>query len=934
MQIMNFIPNKSIHIRQSGEIILRIVTAGFFLWVMSGFFQQCGADASADSSIISWQQISNSHPGTKYIKALARNQEYIILGTSSGIILFNKNDKTYTSPFPALNVFITSLYAAEKNLLWAGTVDGVYLLNLTSHQIISHYTRNLRKGKDGRRTIPGISSDKVTVLTGTSDEIFVGTESWGISIIDIRTGNVRDEKITGVDLPSQEINDITVTPAILIVSTTKGVIWKKRWDSEWTEIPPTSRAYGCNVRQACYWENRLLLGTSGDGILSVDLNNPNNVTQYCLEDGQMPSDFISSLVPDGAYLWAATFNGLAQYDDYSGIWNTHAGFPGEMPDRVCIDGNLIYVSSSGDGLFYSDKKVPEIFISPENNYCETGMKITGGIRTGKSDTQNTFGSIMYRDSEIGGHFTNRSVLQIFQTNNYRFNNILAMIDFAAIHLPARIWTFEVIAEWKDNGGLRNRTSALFLYDSIKPVIELPFMDTGRQFTSEPRFFLSGRIIEYRLRTLTCKTPGTNFEIKTDNYGNFNVSLNVHSAETHVVFSAADYCNNSDHARITIVLDREPPVLHSLADCISLNAFEDTFEIPYQETYLKWAQLRPEGMTLPVSGIEDKTIGVIRFKIPSFSGKKKARIELCDYAGNKTALDTMIEKNYNRAEIKLSPYNEVTNKSAFTLSGTIKSPLPVIAVHVFLNEAPTAFSFSPETGKFSAGLTLAPGQNIITISATAASNFVTEKLISLYYEIPEKTAGPDMEEFLKLQRELEALKKVLASLQQKTNTIRQQPAVRTVTDFDYYPALRTVKAAGGQSMLTMARQYLGNENFAEVISFINSLLSAADISGGRKMIIPNRKLIDWMLENKSPFVYDIIKSGAYALFYSNSGKDIAAFKRMLTRSLGDSMLNTRIRFEGRKVFFEIKSGELTADSIGWNVLVFNLSDEGYLIVKTY
>jgi hypothetical protein len=842
-----------------------------------------------------WEKVSHSGLKSDYIKCFARDREHIYFGTSRGLYIKNKK-KTEISQFvPLGSIFITSIYPAENNIIWIGTYDGIYKVDLDAFKIVAHYTKSGEASMDGTPSKGGLSSDSIVSIAGNDEFIFAGNESWGINIINKKTEEVLQEKITGIELPSQKINHILVTPALIIVSTRKGVGWKMRWDSMWEEIPETSSAYGLNVRQCAYRDNKLFLATDGDGVLEVNMNNPDEVKKHDRQGGMLQSDYVFGLFIDGEYLWASTFDGLSVYSFSTDAWKKITRFSTETLDKVFVDGTYVYVSTDGGGVFSADKFVPEIQFFPEIKYKNGSMQIIGAVvskypvKAVKSD------AIFYRDVEMEGDFTSEGITSYINGKENIFHNRIAEISYADRDLPGKIWRYEVKLQVSDVKGNKNSAATLFMYDSLPPKLDLIGISDGPiQYTRDNKFSVSGKVREYKLKEFTYTIGEQIKNIQSDKRGNFKTTIHL-SEETNIIeFSVLDMCDNQTTKKVNIIYDNIVPSLKNKKEQYEITSEEEMLTLTYVEKYLKWGRIFVENSEQPVECTIDTVLSTVSFPVAKKEKGTAVKLELGDFAGNSSSAQFSVVLNNSKPVFKLtgSEGDFLSGEKIFTFKGRVLWN-GALKLSLFYKGKALPLSFDSSHKTFQATVNLIPGQNIYTLKADVDNGEGVEKMISVYYERAENNEKPigtvsaSPAEVVRLQKEIALLKKEIMRLKKNTGkTVKKnaEPDKRTVdtgkrdtrvvirkakpSSFTLYPALKIVSFTGTLNYYALAKKYMGASKYAEVLELLNGDIPSEQLKSKGNVVIPNFKLLGMMTSEENNSFYYLIRSLAYTLFSSS------------------------------------------------------------------
>lgn len=843
-----------------------------------------------------WKNLRSAVFRSYYIRAFARDQSRIFIGTTQGLYFKKKNEDRISFFLPLGNIYISGIYPAGEDVVWCATYNGIYQINLSNFQILAHYTKSGEKNLDGTPTVGGLSSDSITCIAGHDEVIYAGTDRWGVSLIDLKSGRVMKERITSIDgLPCDTINHISVTPSLVLISTTNGVAWSGRWDNSWETLPEKSIARGVKVQQAVFQEGRIYLATGGEGVLAFSPDNPDAITKYSSAKKNIPFDFVRGLARDGKYLWVATLEGLSRHNVVSGEWETFPGFTKESLDRVFIDGNYVYVGSDGDGVFVMDKVFPEIEFFPEISYDGKKMNIIGAVVSDQKVLAVDKAKFQYRDADIGGDYVSAGLTSLIQGGENIFHSRLGFIDFEKAGLSVgKLWNFEVSLEAATEGGAVNRATERFLYDSKKPRIDLlKFGEESIAITADKNFRIEGKVIERRIREFSYRL-GDNKENKRaifpDRFGNFNEIIPLSGRTNQIVFRAVDYCYNEAERGITLVIDDVKPALATNIAEVLVTEEDPVAVFPYIEENIDIVQIRDPESPLPIPVRIDKGERKIYATLKPPSNPKNLTLEISDKAKNKSIFPFQLKRDEDRPLIKLAEEDEIkTEFKAYVLAGRVISPKKFeFAVYKGDARIPSVVN---ESNQFQVTFEMTEMTNRYRIAANLPGKRPAQKWIQVISSLKPGTGGAKAEIVAvqtKPRDELQELKDRLKALENQGRPVVVQGTGGLPPEFyGNQPALMAASLSPGETLAQAAGRFYGNAANMEIITYVNQHIPAKEIRDRNRIVIPNGAMIEWLNRNQNPAVLELVKSFAYGLFFNPPG-NVSGFARMV-QSFSQSFL---------------------------------------------
>ena len=403
-------PNtRDIQVRDSGSFWLSL-TSGLRILDMS----------SETLEMPSWPQTTLDWVNRSIIFRMKQHHGELWLATMAGVARVDLDSgalKVYDSNAPDGSFSVTrALFFDSRGTLWAGTHDGLLMLDPVTDEMVSFFYEEHREGSIAQGGVHSISEDNSGVLWIGSDEV-------GISLLDLYTRSIT--RYEGTTFPDANIPRGHIWSA---TNTADGTIWLAGeagvgiWDDETSTYTPfdipalrgeiilsvevdqrdrlwfgTSSGTVCQlnrVTRAC----RQIPGLSsvfdlqaiGDREMwiasfgrLVRVNTDSFASQiYEYEEGNefsLPNDFPTSILEDSqGRIWVTTERGFAKYDPL-----------GDRFIRIHSNIPLLDSAESKDGTIWLIRD--EIFrFNPETTHLDTLSLVTreqggGFVKTGVAD---------------------------------------------------------------------------------------------------------------------------------------------------------------------------------------------------------------------------------------------------------------------------------------------------------------------------------------------------------------------------------------------------------------------------------------------------------------------------------------------------------------------------------------------------------------------
>lgn len=281
----------------------------------------------------------------------------LIVGTLGGLSIYGEETGGFTNYRHRLNIdwglnndFVNCLYADESGNVWVGTErGGVNRYNVFQERIGFFVNEPDNPNSLNHNTVNSIYEDE--------DYIWIGTAGGGLNRYHKKLGNFRFYR-GDPDRPGALGNDFITS----MIRDRQGNLWIGTWGEGLFKLTPENVSSGIFIRY----------GESEE------------------ENGQLISDFISSLVTDDrGNLWVGTLGGLDRFDPETGTF-THVG---RDSLSVVID-QVGCLEFDGDGNLWVGTRIGLHRICPEED----------GVLRGKRNSITTFVNNPDNPSSLGGNY--------------------------------------------------------------------------------------------------------------------------------------------------------------------------------------------------------------------------------------------------------------------------------------------------------------------------------------------------------------------------------------------------------------------------------------------------------------------------------------------------------------------------------------------------
>lgn len=857
----------------------------------------------------SFSKLEIGELNSAYVRSFARAGNVVFYGTTTGLFQKDENGINRVSGFE--NLYVTDLLYIGDDRLFVSSYSGVFVYDLINKKMKAHFAKNAGQSFTVSSR-GGLSSDSTTSLAIQDHLLYIGTERWGINILDLEKEVLLSKKITSLDgLPSDTVWDLHTTPSLLIAATEGGPAWLWREEDLWNVPPEGHPADQVKSRQVSFFHGDIFVATTGEGVIHFDPFIPENNESYVQADGALAADFVMSLAGDGRYLWVSTLDGVSRLDWNSGEWKLFPSFTAEFLDKVYVDGKTVLVGTDGSGVFTYTKKPLQISVFPQVHYEKSQLVIKGKI-FGEENLKAENLKIEYRDAEIGGAYTSSGVSVNNTISTSGLYSELAYVNFKDSPFSfERLWDFEFRLSYIGESG--NYTTARFPYDSKPPEIQLLGIPQNRQiFTRENNFELKGRVSDSQLDELSLSYNGEKQRLKQDNFGNFTTVLGLRPGSNRAELMALDNSGNSNVEKVLLVRDNDLPLIPDLPSSFSLESGENTLSFSYSELSLKQALLEIEDVSVPVRGIIEPFNKQVSFILSAPETVQSAKLVLVDEAGNRNTYDLFLKKDERRARLSFTKgsQNIETASDTALIEIEISGPGPFDIDFTQAGEN-QVFTFDEADSIFRAQLALPQALTLYELAVTAGSGLVSTRQIAVSSSFFDSRTGDGegLQSRAELLSELEKLKGQLAgqasgpqSKQGSVQTSKLAGNEKSFREADRSsPALWLAKVPNGQSVEDFVLQTLGSPKRLELVYRMNKSIPGFRFDNGT-LVMPNQALIIFLERGQDPIYLELLEFLSECLYVKRTEEDLV---RLLQRRYEPYRDNISIQTEGKAVYIKNK-----------------------------
>lgn len=323
-----------------------------------------------------------------HIESIYEDRQGIVwVGTSRGLFKYDRNRKPFYMMSAGKNsAEIMAMARHNNNAIWAGTRgQGIILLNLgpeggsASQKLLTFNNESINAL---------VKEDIFSLESGLEGDLWISTKGRGI----VHVKNFSEQAsviVGGTTVLHNEANGSPDNHVMNIYRDSRGIVWGGTWSNGLIYYSPEEQKFMRIkgklahelkkypiVKIAETGPNKYYLGTRGNGLLRVEMNNTNDslirIERFINNPGDSTSignNFISDMViMPGNDLWLATEFGLSVLRNNSGKfinYGTHREFPSPVIQSIIpVSGNELWISSeNGLAKILTEKGLPQLIRS-------------------------------------------------------------------------------------------------------------------------------------------------------------------------------------------------------------------------------------------------------------------------------------------------------------------------------------------------------------------------------------------------------------------------------------------------------------------------------------------------------------------------------------------------------------------------------------------
>jgi len=288
------------------------------------------------------------------------NDHIILLGTEQrGMMVFDCNSRSFIHPgkeVPKIpqDAFIHSIYKDDNNRIWIGSEKGLFICSEDGISV------NCKHSSDDPYSI---SDNAVySICQDSEGGMWIGTFFGGV--------NYHSEFLSQFEkyYPIGGSNSISGKSISEFCQDSRGELWIGTEDAGLNlyDIEKESFSNGFlpagNIHSLLDKGNSLLVGTYGNGLYEIDLQN--HKVKHFTSSSQKESlndDNIYSLFQDlGGNVWIGTLSGLYSYDNGAFRQICKGAITSQVNDIVQDSNGMLWIATIGQGLFLLDVNTLEL----------------------------------------------------------------------------------------------------------------------------------------------------------------------------------------------------------------------------------------------------------------------------------------------------------------------------------------------------------------------------------------------------------------------------------------------------------------------------------------------------------------------------------------------------------------------------------------------
>ncbi len=203
----------------------------------------------------------------------------------------------------------------------------------------------------------GLGDNSVSAIRFDGDDIWVGTWLGGVTRFSRSQGRLQKYTAKNSGLVSDLIRDLCIDQTRVWTATFEGLAWFDKRTDAWQTVLTVAGLAGQRIKCVTVSDNRLWVGTIGNGVSMLDFRNQKWRT-WRRADG-LPDENIVTITHTPGSVWAGSLaGGIARYDLVAEKWKTWAapmGAPLQNIKATAFDGQRLWIATHGAGLYSCDE---------------------------------------------------------------------------------------------------------------------------------------------------------------------------------------------------------------------------------------------------------------------------------------------------------------------------------------------------------------------------------------------------------------------------------------------------------------------------------------------------------------------------------------------------------------------------------------------------
>ncbi|MDD5067382.1 MAG: two-component regulator propeller domain-containing protein [bacterium] len=625
-----------------------------------------------------------------YIRKITVYRDEVWIGTSSGISVYNKKEKTWKS-YSKKDVlpdnFINDIFLDEQ-YLWIATAQGLVQYDKKNRTWNTFTKAN------------GLPDNNITCIYADKENYWFGTRYWGVAVFSRST---RTWKIyTSLDgIAGNNINCISGGSGDIWFGTRDGLSQLKYYEFLWKIFTSANTEFGLKrdtILSLVIDGDDVWCGTEGEGISKlnkyletwVQFNTGNNLLD----------DFIQTLALDGENMWVGTFSGISLYNKYRNTWQNF-GERKELPDlsitTITVDGDYIWIGSAGGGITRMKKEKPQIEINHNlSGYAGRNLVQIFGTAIDQDGVQRITCSYKKRDDN---KWFDTGIRTVNQTG--LFNGLMAEWNTGDLEDGEYLVKIDVF----DRKGNYNSTGTVFKIDSIKPIL---YLDNINPFVRADSINVTGTYFEDNLVKIYLKPSGQTASVdkvlKT-----FTVPVKLKEGENRFEVVAEDIARQASSVSVVMIKDSQAPKIEVDQKNSSISNMYYKLTGRFEEKFIDSIMVEPVHEN---AGIDYKNSTFSKvFKLNE--GWNNLVLTARDKAGNETVVRKNVEFIPEKDPVLFRDFRKYTDRNQVSLNGEILFR-NILDLSAELNQQKIPLAWDRNTYRFDLPLKLKEGKNYLSL----------------------------------------------------------------------------------------------------------------------------------------------------------------------------------------------------------------------------